>query len=462
MDRLQRHLGVAAVTTLVIGEVIAIGIFLTPATMARSVGSPLWLLIVWLVMGAMALSGALCYGALAARFPEAGGGYVYLREAFGPLVAFLYGWKCLLVMDPGITALLATGLASYVGYALGWSGPVLKIVSLGAIWIMAAVSIAGVRPGARLMQFLTALKLGALALIAILALALGAGSWSHFVPFVAQRAGSDPLPGALAPALVGAFFAFGGWWEIAKLAGEARDPARTVPRALALGVTTITLVYIVTSAVFLYLVPLERVTSGETFAAQAGEALFGPAGGRVFATVVIVAVAGSLLALLMALPRVYFAMARDGVFFKAVANVHPRFGTPIPAVAIQATLASLLVLLGTFQQILSYFIFITVVFIALTVVGLISMRRRDGPAAFPTPGYPLTPALFLILVAVLLVLLGGHDPLQAGLGVAIVALGVPLYLLVFRARITRNRTPTHDLDSHDPAARGGREATLGD
>src|SRR5512134_3059453 len=161
MNNLPRHLGVAAVATLVIGEVVAIGIFLTPATMARSLGSPLWLLIVWLVMGAMALSGALCYGALAARFPEAGGGYVYLREAFGPLVAFLYGWKCLLVMDPGITALLATGLAAYIGYALGWSGPVLKVVALGAIVVMAAVSIAGVRPGARLMQVLTALKLGA-------------------------------------------------------------------------------------------------------------------------------------------------------------------------------------------------------------------------------------------------------------------------------------------------------------
>lgn len=455
MDRLPRQLGVAAVTMLVIGEVIAIGIFLTPATMARSVGSPLWLLMVWLLMGGMALSGALCYGALAARFPEAGGGYVYLREAFGPLVAFLYGWKCLLVMDPGITAALAMGLAGYVGYALGWSGPMLKLVAIGAILVMAAISIGGLRLGSRLMQWLTALKLGALALIALLALLLGAGSWSHFLPFVAQRAGSDPLPGALAPALVGAFFAFGGWWEIAKLAGEARDPTRTVPRALALGVAVITLVYIVTSAVFLYLVPLERVTSGETFAAQAGEALFGPAGGRVFALIVIVAVAGSLLALLMALPRVYYAMARDGVFFKTVADVHPQFGTPARAIAVQATLASLLVLLGTFQQILSYFIFVTVAFLALTVVGLLILRQREGAAAYHTPGYPLTPALFLILVVVLLFLLAGHDPLQALLGVAIVALGIPFYIFVFRGRLTRDRALTHDLDSHDPVARGG-------
>src|SRR6266508_659596 len=392
MNNLPRHLGVAAVTALVIGEVVAIGIFLTPATMARTVGSPLWLLVVWLVMGAMALSGALCYGALAARFPEAGGGYVYLRETYGPLVAFLYGWKCLLVMDPGITAALAVGLAGYVSYAFGVSGAVLKAVAVGAILILAALSVVGIRFGARVMQWLTALKLAALGLIAILALALGAGNWSHFVPFVAQRAGSDPLPGALAPALVGAFFAFGGWWEIAKLAGEARDPGRTVPRALACGVAIITAIYILTSAVFLYLVPLDRVTSGETFAAQAGEALFGAAGGKVFALIVIVAVLGSLLGLLMALPRVYYAMAQDGVFFKSVGVVHPQFGTPARAIAIQAAIASLYVGLGTFNKIIAYFVFVTVLFVGLTVAGLFRIRRRSPASAYRTWGYPFTPA----------------------------------------------------------------------
>ena len=462
MNGLQRHLGVRAMAALVVGEVIAIGIFLTPATMARSVGSPLWLLVVWLLMGAMALSGALCYGALAARFPVAGGGYVYLREAYGPGVAFLYGWKCLLVMDPGITAVLAAALASYVGYALGISGIALKGVAVGSVLILAAVSMLGIRLGARVMQWLMILKVGALALIAVLALALQAGNWSHFVPFIAQRPGSDPLPGALAPAMIGGFFAFGGWWEITKLGGEAKDPARTMPRALALGVLAVTAIYILTSAVFLYLVPLERVASGETFAAQAGEALFGPAGGQIFAAIVIVAVLGSLFALLMALPRVYYAMARDGVFFKAVAVVHPRFGTPVRAVAVQAAFASLLVVLGTFQQILSYFIFVTVGFLALTVAGLLVLRRREGAAAYRIPGYPVTPLLFLVLVAVLLVLLAGHDPLQAALGVGIVALGAPVYWLAFRGRLTRNRNSADDLDSHHPAARSGREAALGD
>ena len=448
---LTRQLGLLAVTALVVGEVIAIGIFLTPAGMAHSLGSPFWLLIVWLLMGFMALTGALCYGELAARVPEAGGGYVYLREAYGPGVAFLYGWKCLLVMDPGITAALAVGLASYVGYATGLAGASLKLVAIGTILVLAGVNAIGLRLGSGLMQWLTALKLGALGLITVLALVMQAGQWSNFVPFVAQRAGSDPLPGALAPALVGAFFAFGGWWEISKLTGEARDPARTVPRALALGVAIITAIYILTSAVFLYLVPLDRVTSGETFAAQAGEALFGAAGGKVFAVIVIVAVLGSLLGLLMALPRVYYAMARDRVFFKGVASVHPRFGTPARAIAIQAGIASVYVALGTFNQIIGYFIFITVLFVGLTVAGLFRIRRRAPLASYSTWGYPVTPVLFLVMVAGLLVLLAGNNPVRAALGVGIVALGVPVYLLVFRRSRTLEPAGSDDVDSHRSA-----------
>lgn len=430
---LARHLGLVSVTALVVGEVIAVGIFLTPASMAHSLGSPFWLLVVWVLMGAMALSGALCYGELAARFPEAGGGYVYLRRAYGPAVAFLYGWKCLLVMDPGITAALAVGLASYVGYMVKLSAVGMKAVALSAVLTLAIVNIVGLRFGARLMQWLTVLKVGALLLMAVLAVVLGRGDWANFVPFVAQRAGSTPLPGALAPALVGAFFAFGGWWEISKLGGEARDPARTLPRALALGVAVITGLYILTSAVFLYLVPLDRVTDGETFAAQAGEALFGPAGGRVFAVVVIVAVLGSLLALLMALPRAYYAMARDGLFFKRVAALHPRYGTPALAIAIQATLASVLVLRADFGKIVAYFIFVTVFFVGLTVAGLFVVRRRDtAGSGYRTPGYPVTPVFFLVLVAGMLFLLAGHNPVEAATGVGIVALGVPVYYLAFR------------------------------
>lgn len=417
---------------MIVGEVIAVGIFLTPAGMAKSLGSPFWILIVWLAMGAMALCGALCYGALGARFPEAGGSYVYLREAYGPTVAFLYGWKCFLVMDPGITAALAVGLAGYIGYLVNLSSTGAKLVAISAIVMVAAINIVGLRFGAGLMRWMTALKLGALAVIVLWAIALRLGDLSHFTPFVAQRAGSAPLLGALAGGMLGAFFAFGGWWDLSKLGGEVRDPQRTLPRAMVFGVIAVTLVYILTSGVFLYLVPLDRVTSGETFAAQAGEALFGPSGGAIFSGIVIVSVLGSLAAVVMSAPRVYYAMACDGVFFGAIARVHPRFGTPARAILAEAAMASLLAALGTFNQIVAYFVFVTVIFIALTVASVFRLNRRAGNSEVPrVPGYPVTPIVFLIFVALLLFLLVGNNPRQALLGAAIVLLGAPVYYLLF-------------------------------
>ncbi len=430
---LSRQLGLGAAVSLVIGEVIAVGIFLTPAQMARSVGSPFWLLVIWLAMGVMAYCGALCYGELAARHPEAGGGYVYLREAYGPGTAFLYGWKCLLVLDPGLTAAFGMGLASYAGFVTGLSLAGQKLLAIGAIAALAFVNILGLRFGARVIATLTVAKLGLLGLIILAGFLSGAGSWSHFTPFVGQRAGSLPLGAALAGGMVSAFFSFAGWWDAAKLAGEVKDPGKTLPRALGLGVLVVTLVYVLTSAVFLYLVPLEQVTSGEAFAAQAGEAIFGPSGARIFSGVVIVSVATSLAVYLMVAPRVYYAMARDGLFFRGVAEVSPRFGTPARAIVIQAVLASMLVALGTFNQVVAYLIFVTVLFVAVTVAALFVLRRRPSPpGAYQTTGYPVTPLIFLVLVAVLLFLLASNNPLQAALGLGVVALGFPVYYLGFR------------------------------
>ena len=199
------------------------------------------------------------------------------------------------------------------------------------------------------------------------------------------------------------------------------------------GVVIVTIVYILTSAVFLYLVPLDAVSSGETFAAQAGEVLFGKSGGLVFSIVVVVAVLGSLAALIMSAPRVYFAMARDGLFLPAAAALHPRFGTPARAIGLQALLAIILVALGNFNQIISYFIFVVVIFIALTVAALFVLRRKQSNGVgYLTPGYPFTPIIFLLLVGLLLVLLGSSNPKQSFLGVAVVALGLPVYYFFFR------------------------------
>ena len=433
MTELRRQIGIRTAAALVVGEVIAVGIFLTPAGMAKELGSPMLLLIVWLAMGAMALCGALCYGELAARYPEAGGGYVYLREAYGPAVAFMYGWMAFLVMDPGLTAALAVGLATYAGYGLKLSPWGIKALAIVTIIVVALINIRGVRLGAGFIRTLTILKLGLLAFILLWGVGFQLGDWSNFTPFVARRANSAPLVAALAGGIVGAFFSFAGWWDLGKLAGEVKNPGRTLPRALTYGVLIVTAVYVLTSFAFVYLVPLDKVTSGETFAAQAGEVLFGRAGGLIFSLVVVVAVLGSLAAVVMSAPRVYFAMARDGVFIPSVAALHKRYETPARAIALQAVLASVLVVAGSFNEIVSYFVFVVVVFIALTIAALFKFRREaPDTVRYLTPGYPVTPVVFLIMIVFLLVLLGGNNPTQAFLGVAVVALGLPVYLVLFR------------------------------
>jgi APA family basic amino acid/polyamine antiporter len=238
----------------------------------------------------------------------------------------------------------------------------------------------------------------------------------------------------LAGAVVSAFFSFGGWWEASKLAGEVKDPQRTVPLALALGVATVTLLYLAVSAVFLYLVPLESVTSGETFAAQAGATLFGAAGGRVLAALVALSVLGCLFAFMTMAPRVYYAMARDGAGPAFVGRLDPRTGAPVRAIAIQATLALALVALGSFDAIVAYFIFVTVAFLGLTVAGLLRLRARGPAAAYATPFYPWPPVLFLASVTFVLLLLAGGRPREAALGVAVVALGLPAYTLLRRRK----------------------------
>ena len=330
-------------------------------------------------------------------------------------------------------------MAAYAGYILSLSPIAIKILAIAVIFILATVNIRGVKLGASVLRWLTVMKLALLFFLLLWGFGFQLGSWANFIPFVSQRPHSTPLIAALAAGLVGAFFSFGGWWDVTKLAGEVREPARTLPRALLYGVFIVTLVYVATSAVFLYLVPLDSVTSGETFAAQAGEVLFGRAGGQIFSAIVVVAVLGSLAAIIISAPRVYFAMSRDGLFIPAIARLHPRFGTPARAIVLQVVLASLLVVLGRFNDIVSYFIFVVVVFIGLTVAALFVLRGKqdDGPA-YRTPAYPLTPIVFLVLVGLLLFLLGSNSPRQSFLGVGMVLLGVPVYYLLFRGKVKIN------------------------
>ena len=410
---------------LIVGQVIGIGIFLTPADMARQLGAPGLTYAMWLLAGFMALSGALCYGELASRFPEAGGAYVYLREAWGEMPAFLYGWKCLLVMDPGLTAALAAGLADYVAY-LTPLGPLgRKAVAVLVVGGIAVLSILGTRVAAGALVAVTALKLGILGLVVAWAFAAGHVEPSRILPSFARAPQSPPLMAALAGGFVAAFFSYGGWWEAARMAGEVRDPQRTLPRVFVAGIAIVTATYILTSMAFMGAVPAGEAGSADAFAARLGELLFGASGGRVLAVGVVVSVLGSLTAVMLASPRVYVALAHDGLFPARLARLHPRLGTPVAAIALQAALACLLLLVGTFSDIVAYFIFVTVAFIAASVAAL---YRLPPPAdGYRTPLRRVMPAVFIGLCALLLVMLLAGRPVQALLGVAVVAAGVPVY-----------------------------------
>ena len=428
--QLKRQFGLWTAVALLVGQVIAVGIFLTPAGMAKSVGSPFWLFVIWILIGAMTLSGALCYGELAARFPEAGGSYVYLREIWGKAVAFLYGWMDLLVLDPGLTATLAVGLTSYFVYLIPLSPIGKQIFAISVVIILGFVNILGAKISADILKLLTVLKIATLLFIIAFGFLGGFGNWNNFTPFFAVP--TDTF-GAFAGGIVGAFFAFAGWWEVTRIAGEVENPQKNLPKALALGVIAITIIYILTSAVFFYLIPLGNVISDETFAAQAGEVLFGKIGGVVFASIVVISVFGSLVAYLMVSPRVYYAMAKDGLFFKWFGELHPRFGTPHRATIIQIVLACILILSGTFEQIISYFFFVVVFFIALTVTGLFKIHKTEF-SGYKTILYPFTPIFFLLITAIVLLLIAMKNPFQSFLGVAVVLLGFPVYHFVLRQK----------------------------
>jgi APA family basic amino acid/polyamine antiporter len=407
----------------VVGVVVGIGIFLTPAELVRSLGSPGLVLAMWLVTGLMAFAGALAYGELVSRFPATGGPYVYLREAYGRRVAFLYGWKCLLVMDPGLTAAIATGLASYVSYLRPLSSGGEKTIAIAAILALAGLTALGTRLAAGTLVVVTALKIAALLALATWGGLAAGGEARDLSPWFRRPPGSEPLIGALAGGFVSAFFSFGGWWEASKIAGEVENPSRNLPLAFAFGVTLVTLLYIAVSVVFLLVVPFEEAASASAFASILGERLFGSAGGTVLTLIVLVSGVGTLAAFLLAAPRLYLALADDGLFPRALAHRHPSLGTPVRAVALQAALACLLVAVGTFGEIVAYFIFATVVFIVMSVAALWVL-----PAETPrVPFARLGGAVFVALAGLLLVVLLLGRPVPALSGVAVVALGAVVY-----------------------------------
>jgi|HubBroStandDraft_6_1064221.scaffolds.fasta_scaffold10632_4 APA family basic amino acid/polyamine antiporter len=434
----QRQLGLAAAIAVVTGESIALGIFLTPAAMAKSLGSPLLLGLVWLGVALMAMCGALTYSALAIRFPESGGEYVYLRAGYGERVAFLYGWTSSIVMYPGVAAALAVGAAPYVAQLLPPGQAGLAFIPALLLCLFGAINLIGTRFSAAVMSFVNGFKLLILFALVGWAVVSGHAHMGNLLPLTVRRAGSDAMFPAIAGGVMSAFFSFGGWWEASKIAGEICNPKRTLPLAFVGGVTVVTVIYLLISAAFLAVLPIDRVTSNTAFVAQFGGVLFGAAGARVLSACVLVCVCGGIAAITMAAPRVCYAMAQSGAFFSVFGKLHPRFGTPANAILLQTGLALAVLFLGAFDRVLSYIIFSAVIFLAMA--GSTLFRLREPVRGWWFPGAPIAFIVLSTLIALLILL---HDPVPALIGVAIVLCGIPFrrFLLPCQASMSVVQAP---------------------
>ena len=427
---LHRRFGVWAAIAMIVAEVMGVGIFLTPAGMVRTLANPTWVLSVWALMGLLSVAGALCYAELGTRFPEAGGGFVFLREAFGERTAFVYGWMSLLVMDPGLTAALAVGLAQYVLALLGGPASLVRVVAIVSIILMSIVSILGVENSARVMRWTAAAKLGVVVvLVAAVLVRSDAG------PTTASAAAAAlPSFQVLGGALMGAFFAFGGWWDLGKMSEEIVDPKRTLPVALVGGIVVVTVVYAGLSVAFMRVLGGAAPATDDAFVVALGAALFGSAAGRLLAAAVVIAVAGSLAAVLLGAPRVYLAMARAGLFPSALVRFHPQRQSAPLATLVQVVLACL-VTLGTFDQILGYFVPAAVFFLGLSAAAILVVpRSSDAPDVFRAPAHPLPIVVFLVLVAAIVVLFAVARPLQTLTSAIVIGLGIPVGWLIIRRR----------------------------
>jgi len=428
---LHRRFGVWAAIAMIVAEVIGVGIFLTPAGMVRTLANPAWVLGVWALIGLLSVAGAVCYAELGTRFPEAGGGFVFLREAFGERTAFVYGWMSLLVMDPGLTAALAVGLAQYVLALLGGPASLVPVVAIVSIILMSIVSILGVENSARVMRWTAAAKLGVVVVL-VAAVLVRSGA----APTTASAAAAAlPSSQVLGGALMGAFFAFGGWWDLGKMSEEIVDPKRTLPVALVGGIVVVTVVYAGLSVAFMRVLGGAAPATDDAFVVALGSALFGSAAGRLLAAAVVIAVAGSLAAVLLGAPRVYLAMARAGLFPSALVRFHPQRQSAPLATLVQVVLACLLVTLGTFDQILGYFVPAAVFFLGLSAAAILVVPRpSDAPDVFRAPGHPLPIVVFLVLVAAIVVLFAVARPLQTLTSAIVIALGIPVGWLIIRRR----------------------------
>ncbi len=430
---LPRRLGLFDATTIIVGLVIGSGIFLVPNVVARSLPSAGMILAVWILTGALSFCGALAFAELGAMLPSTGGQYVYLREAYGPLWGFLYGWTLFLVIWSGGIAAMASGFSIYLSYFIPLSPALAKLAAVSLIAVLTAVNYRGVRHGARVQNTFTTLKMAGLAILiasAFLSRDASAGEWSLAAPgFSWSHFGA---------AMVACLFSYEGWSAVSFVAGEVEAPQRNLPRSLALGIGITIAVYVLANLAYLRILPVEAIASSERVGTAVAERTIGRYGAGFVSLTILLSIVGAANAGILTGPRVYFAQARDGLFFRWFGFMHPRFETPSFSILMQGLWAAVLVLSGSFQLFLSYAIFGAWVFYGMSVAGVILLRRKhpDCPRPYKMWGYPLTPLLFCAIALGFLVNTIITAPLPSLAGLLLVASGIPFFYLWRRKVLT--------------------------
>ncbi|HYW10493.1 MAG TPA: amino acid permease [Longimicrobium sp.] len=426
--QLARRLGLFDATMIVMGGIVGSGIFVTPAVVARQVHTPALIVGAWLAGGLIALAGAFVYAELAARRPHVGGQYAYLRDAYHPAVAFVYGWALLLVIQTGGMAAVAVTFARYFREVTHVPLGEPLIAGLG-IALLVAVNCMGVRSGSSVQSGLMLLKI-----LAILAL-VAAGLFFVTGPPEAAQADAVPRSGSLllafGAAMTPVMFSYGGWQTASFVAGEMRNPRRDLARGLMIGVLGVIALYVGVTVACVYALGADGLARTEAPASAVMRLAFGPAGATVIAAGIAVSTLGFLSQGMLTAPRVYFAMAADGLFFRRVAWVHPRTQAPVVAVVLQGVLSLLIALTGSYEQILGYVVAVDWVFFALTGAALFVFRRRagDGDGGARVPGHPLTTALFVAAAALIVIATVLDAPVNSAVGLGIMLAGLPVYAL---------------------------------
>ncbi len=436
--QLVRRLGLWASIGIVIGVTIGSGIFRTPAGIATRVPDPTWMLAVWLLGGLISLCGALSVAELAAAMPHTGGWYVYLREGWGRLLGFLFGWSELVLIRASAVGAISTVFGEYFLRSIGIDPAVHEMaadwLSAGAIVFAALVNVRGVQFGAAIAGISTIAKFGALAFLVLVSFLLGGSAGASVSNFSAP--GADVNAGLFGLALISVLWAYDGFADLSFAAGEVSNPQRNLPRAIIFGTLAILTIYLSANVAYLYVSPVEEVAKSRLIAADTMQAIFGQTGVAFISVVVMLSAFGALNASMLASPRVFFAMADDGLFFKTVARVHPTYKTPYVAILLAAALGVLFVLTRTFEQLADTFVLSIWPFYAFGTAALFKLRRTrpDMPRPYKVWGYPVVPAVFILGVIYLVTNALITDPLWTGVTFAIVLAGVPVYYMFFAGK----------------------------